>query len=72
MVESREYEWLKVRKQPEFFFSKNVKISNPKLKLCFEKIVEGIQNETLYGFLIVDIHTPDELKEKFINFSLII
>ena len=55
-----------------FLFCKNVKISNPKWKLCFEKIVEGIQNETLYGFLIVIIHTPNKLKEKFKDFTLII
>ena len=69
----RECEWLKIRKQPEVSrFLKTLKSITPKRKLTFEKIVEGILNETLYGFLIVDIHTPNELKEKFKDFSLII
>ena len=32
-------------------------------KLSFEKLLKGIRNKTLYGFLIVDIHTSDELKK---------
>ena len=40
--------------------------------MTFEKILEGIRNESLYGFLIVDIHTPDKLKENFKDFPLII
>ena len=40
--------------------------------MTFEKILEGIRNESLYGFLIVDIHTPDKLKENFKDFPLLI
>ena len=40
--------------------------------MTFEKILEGIRNESLYGFLIIEIHTPEELKEKFKDFPLII
>ena len=73
VVEMRECEWLKIRKQPEVSrFLKTLKSITPKQKLTFEKIIEGIRNESLYGFLIVDIHTPNELKEKFKDFSLII
>ena len=73
VVKMRECKWLKKRKQPEVSrFLKTLKSVTPKRKLTFEKIVEGIQNETLYGFLIVDIHTPDKLKEKFKDFPLII
>ena len=53
-------------------FLKTLKSITPKRKLTFEKIIEGIRNESLYGFLIVDIHTPNELKEKFKDFPLII
>ena len=68
----RESKWLKIRKQPEVSrFLKTLKSVTPKQKLSFEKILEGVQNETLYGFLIVDIHTPEELKENFKDFSLI-
>ena len=68
----RECEWLKIRKQPEVSsFLKTLKSVTPKRKLCFEKILEGVQNETLYGFLIVDIHTPDKLKENFKDFDYI-
>ena len=73
VVEMRECEWLKIRKQPEVScFLKTLKSITPKRKLTFKKIVEGIRNQTLYGFLIVDIHTPNELKEKFKDFPLII
>ena len=69
----RECEWLKIRKQPEVSrFLKTLKSITPKRKLTFEKIVEGIRNESLYGFLIVGIHTSNELKEKFKDFPLII
>ena len=71
VVEMREFEWLKTRKQPEVSrFLKTLKSITPKRKLTFEKIVKGIRNESLYGFLIVDIHTPNELKEKFKDFLL--
>ena len=64
---------MKIRKQPEVSrFLKTLKSVTPKRKLTFEKILEGFRNESLYGFLIVDIHTPDELKEKFKDFPLII
>ena len=73
VVEMRECEWLKIKKQPEVScFLKTLKLVPLKRKLTFEKIVEGIRSETLYGFLIVDIHTPNELKEKFKDFPLII
>ena len=49
-------------------FSKTLKSVTPKRKLCFEKILQGVQNETLYGFLIVDIYTPDKLKENLKTF----
>ena len=73
VVEMRECEWLEIRKQPEVFcFLRTLKSVSPKRKLTFEKIVGGIRNETLYDFLIVDIDTPNELKEKFKDCPLII
>ena len=73
VVEMRKCEWLKIRKQPKVSrFLKTLKSVTPKRKLTFERILEDIRNESLYGFLIVDIHTPDELKEKFKDFPLII
>ena len=69
----RECEWLKIKNQPKVSrFLKTLKSVTPKRKLTFEKILEGVRNESLYGFFIVDIHTPDELKEKFKDFPLII
>ena len=73
VVEMREYEWLKITKQPEVScFLKTLESVTPKWKLCFEKILEGVQNETLYSFLIAEIHTRDKLKKKFKDFLLII
>ena len=64
VVAMRQCEWLQIRKQPKVScFLKTLKSVTPKLKLCFEKILKAVQNETLYGVLIVDIHTPDELKK---------
>ena len=53
-------------------FLKTLKSVTLKQKLSFEKILKGIRNEILYGFLIVDIHTANELKAKFKDFPLII
>ena len=44
----------------------------PCYHLTFEKIIEGIQSETLFGLLICSIHTPKELKSKFSDFPPII
>ena len=52
MVEMREFEWLMIRKQLEVSrFLKTLKSVTPKRKLTFEKILEGVRNESLYGFL---------------------
>ena len=53
-------------------FLENIKIGNTRKKISIEKILEGVRNESLYSFFIVDIHTPDKMKEKFKDFSLII
>ena len=34
--------------------------------------MQGIQNDQLYGFLFVDIHTPEHLKEKYSDFPMIV
>ena len=44
------------------FLLKTLKCVQPKHQLSFEKIVKGIKNKKLFGFLIVDIHTPEDLK----------
>ena len=53
-------------------FVKNIKSVQPKKQLNFEKILQGVQNDQLYGFLFVDIPTPEHLKEKYSDFSMII
>ena len=50
------------KKQQEIaFFSKTLKCVQPKRQVGFEKILEGVKSKELYGFLIVDIHTPNDL-----------
>ena len=64
-----------MKKRPEISsFLKTLKCVEPRKQLSFEKILEGIKNDALYGFLFVDIHIPDELglKLKFADFPLII
>ena len=62
-VSVRECEWMKIKKQQEIAsFSKTLKCVQPKRQLSFEKILEVVKNKQLYSFLIVDIHTPEDLK----------
>ena len=44
----------------------------PRKQLSFKKILEGIKNDRLYGFLFVKAHIPDELKHEFADFRMII
>ena len=60
-------------KQPHTaVFVKNIKSVQPKKQLNFEIILREVQNDQLYGFLFVDIHTPEHLKEKYSDFPIII
>ena len=68
-----ECEWKKMKKRPEVAeFVKTLKTVQPRRKLSFDQILKGIQNDTLFGLLIVDIHTPTELKPLFADHPLII
>ena len=40
--------------------------------MSFHKIAKGVKNGILYRFLLVDIHTPNYLEEKYKDFPLII
>ena len=53
-------------------YLKTLKAVQPKRQLSFNKVVEGVKNRTLYGFLLVDVHTPNHLKEKYKDFPIII
>ena len=62
-----------MKKRPEVAeFVKTLKTVQPRRKLSFDQILKGIQNDTLFGLLIVDIHTPTELKPLFADHPLII
>ena len=63
----------KNEKRPEIAkFQKPLKTVQPRRKLSFDQILKGIQNDTLFGLLIVDIHTPTELQPLFADHPLII
>ena len=69
----REYQWKQLVKRADIAaYLKTLKSVQPKRQLSFHKIVEGVKNGTLYGFLLVDIHTPNHLKEKYKDFPLTI
>ena len=51
---------------------KTLKAVEPQNQLSFQKILDGIQNDSLYGFLFVDIETPEHLKAKLADFPPII
>ena len=73
VVSIRECEWLRMKKQSEIVsFLKTLKCVQPKYQLSFEKILKGIENKELYGFLIVDIHTPEDSKHFCRDFPPII
>ena len=57
---------MKIKKQQKIAsFLKTLKCVQPKRQLSFEKISEGVKNKELYGFMIVDIPTPEDLKYVF-------
>ena len=73
VVEMRECRWKQLAKRNDIaVYLKTLKSVQPKRQLSFQKILEGVKNGTLYGFLLVDIHTPNHLKEKYKDFPLII
>ena len=53
---------MKIKKLEIASFLKTLKSVQPKRQLAFEKIMEGVNSKELYGFLIVDVHTLDDLK----------
>ena len=68
-----ECEWKRMKKRPEIAeFLKTLKTVQPKRKLSFHQIPKSIQNDTLFGLLIIDIHTPTELQLLFADHPLII
>ena len=73
VISIRECEWNVLKKRPEFAeFVKTQKSVQPRRQLSFNKILHGIQNNSLFGLLIVDIHTPTELQPLFSDHPLII
>ena len=68
-----ECEWKKLKKNPEVAsFLKKLKRAEPCSHLTFEKIIKGIQSESLFGLLICSIHIPQKLKSKLSDFPPII
>jgi len=62
----RECEWYNMIKKPEVTaFIKTLKTVEPRRKLNFDKILKGVYSGELFGFLLCDIHTPEELKSYF-------
>ena len=73
VISIRQCEWNVLKKRPEVAeFVKTLKSVQPRRQLSFNKILHGIQNDSLFGLLIVDIHTPTELQPIFSDHSLII
>ena len=74
VVEIRECQWKQLAKRNDIAaYLKTLKSVQPKRQLSIHKILEGVKNgHPVYGFLLVDIHTPNHLKEKYKDFPLII
>ena len=72
VVEMRECQWKQLTKRADIAaYLKTLKAVQPKRQLSFHKTF-GVKNETLCGFLLADIHTPDHLKKRYKNFLLIV
>ena len=55
-----------MKKRPEIAeFLKTLKTVQPRRKLSFDQILKDVQNNTVFGLLIVDIHLPTELQPLF-------
>ena len=73
VVRMRVYMGKKMKTKPHIAsFLKTLKTVTPKRQLSFQKILEGIQDESSFGLAIIDIHTPKELKPEFDDFPLIV
>ena len=67
-----ECQWKKMKQQPDVAaFVKSLQCVKPRYQLSYKKIIEGVQKGELYGFLFVDVHTPEHLKEAFDDFPLV-
>ena len=72
VVEMRECQLKQLAKKADIAaYLKTLKVVQTKRQLSFNKIL-GVKNKTLYGFLLVDIHTPNHLKKKYKDFPLVI
>ena len=72
VVEMQECQWKQLTKRADIAaYLKTFKAVQPKRQLSFNKILGGVKNGTLYGFLLVAIHTLNHLKKKYKNFPLI-
>ena len=49
-------------------FTKTLKSVRPRRRLSYQKILKGVQNDELFGFVLVDIYTPNHLKQLFNEF----
>ena len=72
-MEIYEYEWMHQCKTSDRKkkFIEGLKTVKPWYDLTQEKIIRDVQNGKLFGMLLCDIETPEELKLKFEEFCLI-
>ena len=49
-------------------FTKMLKSVRPRRRLSYQKILKGVQSGKLFGFVLVDIYTPNHLKQLFNEF----
>jgi len=70
LVENYECEWMHQNKTSatKQKFVNGLKTVKPRRDLTQEKIIRQVQNGTLFGMLLCDIETPEELKPKFEEF----
>ena len=64
-----EWQWKRLSLEEDVIsFTKTLKSVRPRRRLSFQKILKGVQSGKLFGFVLVDIYTPNHLKQLFNEF----
>jgi len=68
-----ECEWHTLKRRAKVaVFVKTLKCVQPRRQLSFEKIIEGIQTDDLFGLLFVDVETPADVQKELQDFPVVI
>jgi len=68
-----ECEWHHLKKRPEVLeYIQKLKCVKSRRQLSYQKILNGIKDDSLFGLLFVDVETPPDLKKELEDFPVVI